>query len=154
MEKIEFVDEVPLAPGHSTEYQEAEGAMLKLLSAHLGATLEAFAMLLPNGARMEIDGADEDHTIFVEAFAPQGRAKPGQRRKLALDMLKLAYLARLRPDARKILLLSDEQLAVPLRSSRSWLAQAIDEFGIEVMVVSLPADIREGLMTAQVRQFR
>jgi len=71
------------------------------------------------------------------------------------DAIKLLLVERvLFPGgARKILALTDEGAAAHFRG-RSWMAEALREFGVEVMVVELPEDTRDRIRQAQRRQFR
>jgi hypothetical protein len=51
--------------------------------------------------------------------------------------------------------LSDDRAAAPFRpTSRSWAAQALQDLGITVTVVDLPADVRRRIEEAQKRQYR
>jgi len=130
---------------------EAEPLILAALSAQLETPLEPRRFTLPGGATADIDGASADGRILVEVFARQGALKGGQRGKIARDALKLITLARARPGARLIIALADETAAKPLMA-KSWLAEALATFNIEVIIVELDDAVRQGIRDAQVRQ--
>jgi hypothetical protein len=127
--------------------------MVVALAGKLGVELAPRRLVLPNGSRMEIDGATEDWTILAEAWAHQGAPRGAQVHKVARDALKLVVASRVLEGPRLILLFSDEAAAAPFRGA-SWIATALREFAIEVQVVPLPVDIREAVHLAQRRQFR
>lgn len=89
--------------------------------------------------------------MFVEVFAHQGPLKGGQRHKIAGDVLKLVTLGKARPAARLVLAFADEDAAKQVKN-KGWLAEAVVTWGIEVLVIDLPDDVREGLRGAQRRQ--
>jgi hypothetical protein len=111
----------------------------------------------PGGGRLEVDGGTDDpkNTLLVEAWAHQGPPKPAQRAKVLTDAFKLSFAATLlarRP--RLFLLFSDKEAAAPFRSPRTCPAAAIQEAGIEVIVVDLPDEERARIRDAQRRQYR
>lgn len=143
-------------PGNSAEQKLAERLILDLLGAELGCTLEPATIRLPSGARAEIDGSDLDRTILAECWAHQGPPKPAQKHKVLADALKLVWIAQtIYPRPRLILCMSDAAASQPfIRTSRSWAAQALQDLEIEVVVVDLPAEVRQRLLGAQRRQYR
>ena len=145
-----------LPPGSSREQREAERHMLYLVAAQLGCSLNPARITVPSGARVEIDGASDDHMILVECWAHQGPPKTAQRHKVLTDAFKLAWIASTMPARpRLILCMSDPLAARPfLPSARSWAAQALTDQAIEINLVKLPADITENLTRAQRRQYR
>jgi hypothetical protein len=130
---------------------DAEPLILAALSAQLDAPLTPQRFTLPGGASADVDGASADGQVLVEVFAHQGTLKGGQRGKIARDALKLITLAQARPGARLILALADEAAAKPL-TAKSWLAEALATFKIEVIVVELDETVRQGIRDAQIRQ--
>ena len=65
-------------------------------------------------------------------------------------MLKLATLRRRHPEARAVLVFAD---AVAARCARTgWLGEAARTFGIEAVVVDLPAGVHAAVQEAQNRQ--
>lgn len=145
---------LPTPPGDSREQRDAEAVMVALLADELGIPLAPRRIELPGGGRVEIDAASADLTVLCEAWAHQGAPKSAQRNKVVTDAFKLAYVARtLGGQHRLIILLSDELAAAPFRG-QSWYAAAIREFGVEFVVVELPADVRDQVRNAQARQYR
>ncbi len=132
--------------------------MLKLLSARLGVKLQPRAIRLPSGVRLVVDGACDDPPILCEAWAHQGEAKSAQRDKVAKDILKLLILKEAAREAGdpmpRLILLFGNAAAARVCSGRSWRAEAVRQFGIDVEVVELPDETRLAVMQAQVRQFR
>jgi hypothetical protein len=128
--------------------------MVALLADQLGVLLAPRRIDLEGGRRVEIDAADADLTVLCEAWAHQGAPKAAQRNKVLADAFKLAFTAKaIGGEPRLILLLSDDSAAAPFRG-RSWCAAALVDYGVEVMVVELPDDLRENIRAAQTRQFR
>jgi hypothetical protein len=72
------------------------------------------------------------------------------------DALKLAWIATtVYPRPRLILCMIDPRAVAPfLPTSRSWAAQALQDFRIETVLVDLPADVRQRIDEAQTRQYR
>ena len=143
-------------PGSSTEQRDAERVMLDLLGTELGLTLGPARIQVPSGERVEVDGADLQHTVLVECWAHQGPPKSAQRHKVLADAFKLHWISTtLYPRPRRILCLSDPAAAAPfLPQARSWAARALQDLDITVMVVPLPDDVRDGILAAQRRQYR
>lgn len=147
---------VELPPGSSGEQRRAEVVMLNLLGERLGLTLRPRRIPLGDtGVRVEIDGADENLTTLVEAWAHQGRPKVAQKHKVLADALKLIHVAKILGAApRLILCLADPEAAHHFTTARSWAADALRAFKVDVELVELPADLKAAVLTAQQRQFR
>lgn len=135
----------------STAQSDAEPLILAAVAEQLGVTLEPRRLTLPGGASADVDGVAANESVLVEVFARQGGLKGGQRGKIARDALKLITLGQHRPGARLILALADEAAAKPL-TAKSWLADALATFKVEVLVVELDSDVRAGIRDAQIRQ--
>jgi hypothetical protein len=135
----------------SAEQREAESLMVGILAERIGIPLSPRTVDLGDGRRVELDAASEDLTVLVEAYARHGRLKPASQKKILADAFKLAYAARAMGGARLILLLADDAAAAPFRGT-GWCAGAVEAFAIEVVVVDLPEDVRERVITAQKRQ--
>lgn len=145
----------PPAAGDSREQRHAEQVMLELLGARLGITLVPRRIVLDDGIRVEVDGADAELTVLVEAWAHQGPPKAAQKHKVLADVLKLLHVAATLPVApRLVLCLSDPEAARHFTSARSWAAHALRGFAIEIALVELPADVRTEVLAAQQRQYR
>ena len=146
--------EVEERPGQSGEQREAEQVIIAALAQELGVRLQPARLPLPDGSRMELDGATEDLSILVEAWAHQGPPKAAQKAKVSKDALKLVFAGRVAgTNPRRILLFCCEEAARPFLG-RGWEASALREFGVEVLVVALPAGMRERVLAAQRRQYR
>ncbi|MGA9762619.1 MAG: uracil-DNA glycosylase family protein [Gaiellaceae bacterium] len=142
-----------LPPGDSKEQRLAEAVMLAALEREIGMPLEPRRLQIRDGVRVELDGASEDLSVLVEAFAHQGPLKSAQRMKVLTDAFKLAFIAReLDQPNRLILLLSCEDAARKMQTG--WAAEAIRSFGIEIIVVEIDPAVRQSLREAQKRQFR
>lgn len=148
-------DEVESPSGDSREQRDAERAMLDLLGTRLGLALSPRRFSLADGVRIEVDGADENLTILVEAWAHHGPPKPAQKNKVLADVLKLLHVATTLPTRPRLMLcLCDPAAAHHFTTARSWAAHALNSFGIEVEVVDLPSDLKAAILAAQRRQYR
>jgi DprA/Smf-like nucleotide binding protein involved in DNA uptake len=141
--------------GDSREQREAEALMLSALGERLGLSLAPRRLLHPSGARVEIDGADENLTVLAECWAHQGTAKVAQKYKLVVDATKLNWIAKsLTPAPSRLILCVSDPAAVAHLAGSSWQAQAIRELGVEVEIVSLAPSTVSALTEAQKRQYR
>jgi hypothetical protein len=144
-----------LPAGDSREQRHAEQVMLARLTDRFGVTLGPRRIVLDDGVRVEIDGADEQLSILVEAWAHQGPPRVAQKHKVLADALKLLHVAATLPVApRLVLCLSDPEAAHHFTTARSWAAHALRAFAIDVVVVELPAKVKAAVLAAQNRQFR
>jgi hypothetical protein len=125
--------------------------ILEGVSKMIGVELAPRSLRLDGGARIDVDGATPDESVFVEIFAHQGRLKGAQFHKVARDALKLITLGRSRVAGRLIIAFGDQDAAACVTGA-SWLAEALTSWGIEVLVVELDDAVRDGLRDAQVRQ--
>jgi hypothetical protein len=152
---------VELATGHqppqgdSGEQRAAERVMLDALGRDLGGLTLEPARIVIDDVRVEVDGADAVRTVLVECWAHQGIVKAAQRNKVMADALKLMWVAsRLPVRPRLILCMSDLVAAAPFTTAHSWAATAFRDLGLEVRVVSLTDETRQGVRDAQTRQYR
>jgi hypothetical protein len=142
--------------GDSSEQRRAELLMVESLGQRLGTKFrkERLYFARPTPAWAEVDAVSFDPPVLVEAWAHQGPPKSARKTKVMADVAKMAWLAATHlPGARKILLLSDDAAAAHFRGT-SWMAAALAHFGVEIIVVALPTDVRAGLLAAQERQYR
>lgn len=135
----------------SLAQREAEPLIRAGVEKLVGVTLSPKSFELPNGSRVDVDGADDNGVVFVEIFARQGGLKGAQFHKVARDALKLITLTKNREGARRIIAFGDEEAAACV-SGRSWLAEALTSWNVEVMVVDLDPAVRDGVRAAQARQ--
>lgn len=143
-------------PGNSEEQRQAERVMLDRLGERRGVVFRAKRLTVPSGARVELDGVNEEQTILVECWAHQGPPKSAQRHKVLADALKLSWIrSTLHPPPELILCLCDPAAAAPfLPGARSWAAQALKDLDIRLEIVELPADVMAAVQAAQRRQYR
>ncbi|MET8149357.1 hypothetical protein ACIBSW_34385 [Actinoplanes sp. NPDC049668] len=143
-------------PGNSREQRDAERVMLDLLGLQLGVALDPTRIVVANGTRVELDGADAERTVLVECWAHQGPPKVAQKHKVLADALKLTWIAtKIEPKPRLYLCLGDPLAARPfLPASKSWAAYALRDLGVTVAVVDLPSEVRDKVQAAQQRQYR
>lgn len=135
----------------SAVQREAESHILAALSQQLGVTLAKRRVDLPGGAWTEVDGVAPDLSVLAEAFARQGPVKGGQKRKVALDVLKLITIRREHPQAKLVLAFCDEGAA---KSLTGWPAEAVRTWDVQVAIADIPADVRARLLAAQDDQYR
>jgi hypothetical protein len=136
---------------NSSEQQAAEAAILRALENKLGIKFDGDAKL-PIEVGVQPDAIDTESKTVAEVYARIGAVKGAQLHKIKGDILKLALIGtRLNDDWRKILCFASDE-AASYASGKSWVAEAAREFGIEVIVVAIPAEIRESVMNAQTRQ--
>ena len=128
--------------------------MLTALAEQLGTGPLAPWKVIRDGVKYEVDGADEGRTVLAECWAHQGAAKGAQKQKLLTDALKLRVLADdLGTAPRLVLCVADERAIAHLRG-RSWHGKALRTLGVEVAVVTLPAEVAADVAAAQTLQFR
>ncbi len=88
----------------------------------------------------------------MEVYVRIGSVKGAQQHKIKGDILKLAFIGqRLGTEWRKILCFASKE-AASYASGATWVAEAAREFGIEIVAVDIPEDIKASIVTAQVRQ--
>jgi hypothetical protein len=135
----------------SAVQREAEIEILRGVSHRLAKPLAKLRVDLPGGTWVEVDGAAADLSVFAEAFARQGGMKGGQKRKVALDVLKLITLRRVYPSAQLVLAFCDD---AAVESLTGWIAEAIETWNVDRMVVPLDPGLRARLIEVQARQYR
>lgn len=114
--------------------------------------LQPAKLKLPGGARVHVDGVAPDLSVFVEAFAHQGRMKGSQPKKVAQDALKLITLRLAYPKARVVLAFADEVAAASVIDGKGWLAEALQTWNVDVRVVHIDQSVRARIVAAQLRQ--
>ena len=144
--------------GDSSPQQVAEGIVRELLSNRLGVTLEKRRFAPSHGSWLEIDAASDEPLILAEIWAHQVKLKGAQPSKVMTDAMKLDFARTFlstgnRTDCRLVLCFADDSAADHFKGN-SWMAQAIRNAGIEVVVVDLPEEVRAQIRQAQTRQYR
>jgi hypothetical protein len=142
-------------PGDSNEQRQAEPLILAAVSAAIGIALRPNRLVVVDGIAVNVDGFSNDPPVLVEVWAHQGAPKPAQKAKVMSDAVKMLWIERVLfpAGARKILALADPVAAGHFRG-RTWMATALRDLGLEVMVIELTDEIRAGLLTTQRRQVR
>lgn len=135
----------------SAVQREAEAQIVGRIAERVGVDLAKRRIDLPGGTQVEVDGVATDRSVLAEAFARRGPMKGGQKRKVALDVLKLITLRREHPGARLILGFCDDAAAA---SPTGWPAEALRTWEVEVLVVPIDDELRRRLVEVQARQFR
>lgn len=130
----------------------AEGAIIAALADKIKVPLVPGGYVtLDVGVKIQLDARSDDGKVLVEAYARQGKLKGGQLKKVAQDVLKLAWI-RQDPafaDARGIVVFASEEA---LMSVTGWMRQAAKEFGVEMCDVSIDDELRSQIVEAQERQ--
>lgn len=139
-------------PSDSLAQRNAEAVLRGLLGHRLGMELRTKRVDLGDQAYVEIDGVNSDRRVICEIYCRIGKLLPAQKKKIAADILKLMVAEKaLTGKWRKILCFADATAAAEVRG-RSWLAKAAALEGFEILVLDLPSEIRESIVSAQARQ--
>ncbi len=126
----------------------AQAMLLAGVAEQLGVALGPQRLALPGGASVDVDGVDDAQSVFVEVLMRQGRLKGPQLDKVSRDALKLVTLARSFTATALVIAFADEAAAGSV-TGQSWLAEALRIWGVQVLVVPLPDDLRAALRGAQ-----
>lgn len=152
----QLTEPMPEIPsGDSAAQRAAEMAVLALLKTELSVDYLAPEVVhLSDQTRVEIDAVNLDPPILVEIWAHQGSLRGGQPNKVMVDAMKLLYVEAVKGiPFRKIICFTDGAARKPFLG-KSWRAAALAHYGIELMLIDLPADVRETVVQAQKDQFR
>lgn len=135
----------------SSEQQNAERYILESLATELSASFNPSAQF-PIDTQIEPDGIDPTNKIIVEVYARVGSLKGAQYHKIKGDVLKLALIGeQAGSEWRRILCFTSKEAAAYVLGN-SWVASAVEHFGIEVMVVPLSDKHESLVLSAQDRQ--
>lgn len=137
----------------SVEQQEAEVFIANVIEKWFDCKLERGAkVVLGEGVHIEPDLYSEDKKIICEIFAHIGALKVGQKRKVSQDILKMLLLEKSTGfQYRKIIVVSDDNVEKYLHG-KSFIAESIRKFGIEVKKINLSDEVRMSVSNAQARQ--
>lgn len=145
--------DLPLAGATSTEQQTAEAVMLLKLGELLGVELAPKPLLSPSDAKINVDGVSADGSVLVECWAHRGIAKVAQKWKLVNDATKLHWAATwLDPTPTRLILCVCDEDAVKHLRGKAWQGRAIEDLGVDVVVVDLDDETVAALTAAQARQ--
>jgi hypothetical protein len=136
----------------SEAQRRAESLILNAVALEVGVALRPRRLELANDAVVDVDGVADDESVLVEIFAHQGQLKGGQRHKIAGDALKLTTIARERTAPPRLILAFGDPDILRFFKGKSWLAAAINAWGIKIVVAELDVAARDEIRVAQARQ--
>lgn len=145
-------------PHSSTAQTKAQEIILKLVGKQLPANWEhgiSKQIKLPDGTHVEVDGISLDPKILAEVYAsPRNKGLlPGQKRKIATDILKLLTVREYNADwkdTRCILIFATDEAR---KSLTGWVRVAAKLHNIELKAVTdLPTELLTILQEAQENQ--
>jgi hypothetical protein len=136
----------------SDTQRSAEKLILDAVALKVGVPLSPRRLELGSGPVVDVDGVAEDESVLVEIFAHQGHLKGGQRHKIAGDALKLSTIAKVWPKRPRLILAFGDPDILKFFDGRSWLASAINTWGIEILVAEFDVAARDSIRVAQARQ--
>jgi hypothetical protein len=140
---------------HASDSSEQRALELEVLHALQSILFVHFVKNLPPElGKLKLDGfAPGAPPVLVEVFAHVGRAKGGQRHKIAHDMTKLLLAEkRLGVPCRKVIAVIDG--AAIAHMDKGWDGSFADAFGIERKVVPGFEDRHDAMRAVQLRQRR
>lgn len=137
----------------SDEQQEAEVIIGNYVEEEFSCSLRRNERVaLTDGVSIVPDLYSEKDKIIGEIFAHIGSLKIGQQHKISQDILKMLLLEKTRGvKYRKILVVVDDKIEKYLKG-KSFIAESIRQFGVEVKKIDLPDDEYEKIVSAQKRQ--
>ena len=135
----------------SAVQRAAEEKIRDELAGLVGKPLAPGTVTFATGAPVQVDAVASDESVLAEIFARQGKLKPGQQKKVALDAFKLVTLGRSRPHAQLILVFADDAAAAYALGA-GWLAEALKTWKVTVIVVELDDAERDRIREAQALQ--
>lgn len=110
-------------------------------------------VVLDEGVHIVPDLYSEQDRIVGEIFAHIGSLKVGQQHKISQDILKMLLLEKAKGvKYRKLLIIVDDKIEEYLKG-KSFIAESIRQFGIEIKKIDLPDGTYESVVNAQKRQF-
>ena len=137
----------------SDEQQKAEIIIGNRVEEYLACPLKRNErVVLAEGVHIVPDLYSEQDRIVGEIFAHIGSLKVGQQHKISQDILKMLLLEKTKGiKYRKVLVIVDDIIEEYLKG-RSFIAESIRQFGIEIKKIDLSAEEYEKIMNAQKRQ--
>lgn len=141
-------------PSDSSEQQLAHKEILRLINENHNLKLASQKVLLDN-TLFQVDGHSVDPPILCEIYSRIGQMKVAQHNKISKDILKMLLIEKLSGKKfRKIIAFADEEAAQPFLDGESWYSKLRDNFGIEIIVIQIPEELRNKILDAQKRQYR
>ena len=138
---------------NSEEQRSIESYVIQEIERILGCPLERnVSVQLADNIYINPDFYSNDQTIVGEIYAHVGTLKVGQQRKISQDILKLLLLDKSKDVSyRKIITVVDDAVEKNLRG-KSFIAESIRQFGIEIIRINLPDELYSTIQNAQSRQ--
>lgn len=109
-------------------------------------------VVLTEGVHIVPDLYSEKDRIVGEIFAHIGFLKVGQQHKISQDILKMLLLEKIKGvKYRKMIVIVDDTIEEYLKG-KSFIAESIRQFGIEIKRIDLSNETYEEIVNAQKRQ--
>lgn len=109
-------------------------------------------VVLSEGVHIVPDLYSEKDRIVGEIFAHIGSLKVGQQHKISQDILKMLLLEKTKGvNYRKMIVIVDDTIEEYLKG-KSFIAESIRQFGIEIKKIDLLDETYEAVLNAQRRQ--
>lgn len=137
----------------SDEQQKAEIIIGDRVEEYLACPLKRNErVVLTEGVHIVPDLYSEQDRIVGEIFAHIGSLKVGQQHKISQDILKMLLLEKTKGiKYRKMLVIVDDKIEEYLKG-KSFIAESIRQFGIEIKKIDLLDETYESVLNAQRRQ--
>lgn len=137
----------------SDEQQKAEIDIGNYVEEELDCSLNRNeCVMISDNIHIVPDLYSEKDRIVCEIFAHIGSLKVGQKRKISQDILKMLLLEKSKGvKYRKVLVIIDDRIEKYLRG-KSFIAESIRQFDIEVKKINPSAETYENVLYAQKRQ--
>lgn len=137
----------------SDEQQKAEISIGNCVEKEISCTLKRNEkVVLTEGVHIVPDLYSEKDRIVGEIFAHIGSLKVGQQHKISQDILKMLLLEKIKGvKYRKMIVIVDDTIEEYLKG-KSFIAESIRQFGIEIKRIDLSNETYEAIVNAQKRQ--
>ncbi len=137
----------------SDEQQKAEIFIGDRVEEYLACLLKRNErVVLTDGVHIVPDLYSEKDRIVGEIFAHIGSLKVGQKHKISQDILKMLLLEKIKGvKYRKMIVIIDDKIEEYLKG-KSFIAEGIRRFGIEIKRIDLLDETYEVVLNAQRRQ--
>lgn len=137
----------------SDEQQKAEIIIGDRVEEYLACPLKRNEkVVLTDGVHIVPDLYSEQDRIVGEIFAHIGSLKVGQQHKISQDILKMLLLEKIKGvKYRKMIVIVDNTIEEYLKG-KSFIAESIRQFGIEIKKVDISEKNYKEIMNAQKRQ--
>ncbi|MEL7654300.1 MAG: hypothetical protein AAGU75_00140 [Bacillota bacterium] len=141
-----------MANSSSIVQREAEELTANQYSIETGINFERNKQFRFNSNTADIDIYSEDHQIIGEIYSHVGKLKSAQADKVKRDILKLLYIDAKTDKTHNKLFIVNNQSTFDCLINNSWLADAINTFGIKPVLVRIPQTMIDKLLAAQKEQ--